>query len=321
MASGLDRRVLAALVAGSVLVLALVLVARGNAGSSGGTLKGSVAPLQLSVGQTGFADATFTPISDINNSGSATHVMITLTFPVGSTGIHVTTCPGGTGSTGDLTATCSIASLQIGQSATMFATYIAGKEGIGDRSVLGNATWDVPKKNGGSTGGVNSATPFSSGVSIHSSDDASVDGKCSFDPSGGNVNASGSGKSTFVTFGAAVGVGFPCTPAQASVDPITKGNHTPGIWSLFVWPLANGAAATAILTLDDLPPGINWKNAQLFELLTDGTVSQTSVPACSSATAPPTTGDACLAGQAKDGKGVQFFVNVLGTGIDPSFTS
>jgi hypothetical protein len=88
-----------------------------------------------------------------------------------------------------------------------------------------------------------------------------------------------------------------------------------------LWPLSNGSAAAATLTLDSLPAGTTWKKAQLFEVFATG--APKLVPRCSSPTALPATGDdACLAGQANFGHGgVEFFVNVLGTGTDPSFTS
>ncbi|MGH3001149.1 MAG: hypothetical protein ACRDM1_00500 [Gaiellaceae bacterium] len=320
MAVRLDRRVVAVLLAGSIFAFALVLVARAHAGSNNAAFSTFASPTQLTTGETGFVGAKFTPAGK-GNSGTATHVTITLTFPDGTSGISVSTCPG-TSSVSGLTATCTIGTIHNGQQVKMFATYTAGPSSL-DASITGNVVWDVPK-GGGATGGQNTAGPLTAPVSVYSSG-ATFAGKCSFNSSD-SVSASDAdptvGKSTSVAFGTVDStLGFPCTGAQVGVDPtVTPSGHTKGIWTVTVVPLSGGTAANAVLTLDELPPGTNWKQAQLFEI--SDAADLTLVPQCTSATAPPTVGDACLVNQKKYGrKGVQFFVNVLGTGIDPRFTS
>jgi hypothetical protein len=318
MASGLDRRVLAALLAGSVLVLALVLVARGNAGNGStdtAIFKTFAAPSQLTAGSTGFVRAKFTPVGT-GNSGSATHVVISFTFPSGTTDTKVTTCPGTPSADGLNPATCTIGTVHNGDQVTMDATYKAGPT-AGSPTINESVGWDVAKT-GGSTGGHN-VKPSSNPIEINT--DGTFAGTCSpLSNSSSSLNAGAPGvhKSIVLDFGQVdSSLSFPCTPAQAGVDSSVDGPTTPGSWTLLVAPLAGGAFAQAHLTIDTLPRGIKWNNAQLFEVGVS-----TPVPPCASATSPPTTGDACLANQIKSGSsGVEFIVNVLGTGIDPSFTS
>jgi hypothetical protein len=321
MASGLDRRVLAALLAGSVLVLALVLVARGNAGSSNASFTTFVGPSQLTAGQTGFVGAKFKPDGKGLNNGSATHVVITLTFPTGTQDIVLTTCPGSASYSG-LMANCDIGTVQNGQQVRVFATYTAGSA---DTAALidGNVKWDVPK-GGGNTGGTNGIDAPST-VAIFSATGATFAGKCTTAASD-SVGASdpSTGKATTVTYGTVDdSLGFPCTPAQAGVDPdTTVRGHTPGIWSLLVAPLAGGALGQAVLTLNPLPRGVNFNNAQLFEVIGNPVPANLHlVPSCLSGGALPAGVDACITGQVKFDKGVQFFVNVQGSSLDPSFTS
>lgn len=319
--SVLDRRVVAALAA-VTLSVALVLVARSQAGSQAATLSTFVAPVQVTSGATALAGAKFTA-TGTTNSGSATHVQITLTFPADASNIVVTACPGSSSVTGSL-ATCLAGTVQNGQTVKMFATFTAGTA-AGNESVVGNASWDVPA-GGGSTGGLNQAIPSTSTFSVDAAGGPTA-GKCSTSSSDGLTATEGTtGKGASLTFGTVdSSFGFPCTPAQVVIDSRqVAGATTPGSWSLLVAPLANGALAQAALTIAVLPNGITWKKAQLSEVVVDSSnvVTLTPVLPCLSGGGMPTsTADICLTGQAKYGQGVQFFVNVLGTGIDPRVTS
>ncbi|MGH3001150.1 MAG: hypothetical protein ACRDM1_00505 [Gaiellaceae bacterium] len=321
-----DRRVLAALVTGSALALALVLVGRGNAGNSDGTLTIFALPAHLTAGNTGFAGAAFTPTgAGTENHGTATHVTIALTFPAVPGSVQVTSCPG-VSSVAGVTATCAIKNVKDGQTVKMFATYRGASSG----SVDGQVVWDVPRR-GGKTGGRNTVLSSSEAVAVFAAG-SSFGGDCT--PAPGSVSGSDStiGKSTSLTYAVTAdsSLGFPCTPAEAGVEQGDLDGHTPGIWSLSIAPLAGGAAAHAVLTLDNIPldPGDNgvadWddiRNIHLFELLGDPESPQ-RVPRCGEpGDTMPSGVDACVVHKKPHGAGVQFTVNILGTAVDPRFTS
>jgi hypothetical protein len=327
MASKGVHSTIGVIVFGALVALALVLAAGGHAGSQGSVFPTPlVAPNQLSTGQTGLAGAKFTP-QGTSNSGSATHVVISLQFPSDSTNIAVTACPGTVGYVGT-TATCSIQSIQNGNQVKMFATFTAGAAGA--QEVDGLVTWDKPSGNGGSTGGTNTTGVVPSLFTIDAPT-STQQGKCTTivgpatDSIGGFDPATG--KTTTVTYASVDGTfGFPCTPAQAGVKPSDRSTSlTKGDWMLLVPPLAGGALAQAVLTINSLPSGTNAKKFQIYELGADGTtVSSTPVPACTSTGALPVTdppSDSCIYNRTNFGKGgVALYLHVQGSTIDPSYT-
>lgn len=335
MAARATRPIIVSLAAASVVALALVLVARGHAGSQRASFSTFAAPTQVTSStadqtNTALAGAKFTP-NGLSNSGAATHVVITLQLPldvppvtvVDPSPITVTACPGSS-AVDNLrkTATCNIGSVSNGQTARLLVTYTAPtRSTIETATIDGSVTWDVPS-GGGKTGGTNSLTPSPAGsVTIYPTSDRTHAGTCSSLTDTSDTISSlepTTGKGTSVTYGRVdSSSGFPCTPAQTGVDKDTSfRGFTPGVWSILFPPLTGGALANATLTLNSLPSGTNWKKFQLFELDASGNPT-IQVLAC------PLTGtqDSCITGRSNFGQGgVELFLNVQGSLVDPSYT-
>lgn len=315
------RKLVAVLAAASAVAVSLALVTIGRAGSANGTMTIFEAPINLTTGQQGLAGGKFTP-SGSGSNGSATHVVITLNIPNAQpNSLVVKTCQGGTGATTSTSATCSISSIQSGATAKFFVTFRAGST-TGGTSVTGSTHWD---QGGGSAGANQSADGLPAAFTIYPTDtstnvfagtcaDGAVPVQVAFDP----LTQKGGNLSTKV--GAATATGLPCTPAYVGVDNTRNiTGFTKGTWSVFVSPLSGGALAQAVLTLNVVPTGFNAKNMPLYEVAADNTT--TRVLACDSSGLPTGGADSCLTGQDKFGsKGVQFFLNVQGSTVDPSYT-
>lgn len=202
-----------------------------------------------------------------------------------------------------------IGTVQNGQTVRVLATFTAGASG----SVVGTVTWDVPG-GGGSTGGqntVSTTSTFTSGGGL-------VAGSCSSTGGLAVDDSVNTHKQVSYAFTTPLS-GFPCTPASVQINTGTiTGATTVGYWSLTVY--SNGALASATLTITDLPTGVTWKKAKLYEVVNGQLGDQ--VLACLADGTPQGTADICISSQTSYGnKGVQFVVNFLGTGLDPSVTS
>lgn len=326
--SGSSRKVFAVLAALVAVAGSLVLVTLGNAGSGTGTLKPFEGPTNLTTGKQGLAGARFTP-TGATNSGSATHIVITIKIPAAVSGsLVVTKCQGGTGSSSGTTATCSIASLQNGAPANMFVTFIAGSSATYPLAteVDTSVSWD---NGGGATGQNNSITATPVLYTIYKTDTKTnvFAGQCANSAIGAdsivaNDDGTGKGGTVSTTAGVDPGTGFPCLPAYVGVDPTkTLTIGSPGVHTAVIGLLAGGALAQVTLTVSDLSKtGFKWNTIPLNEVLADNTLKP--VVACDANGNPPAADNSCQSKpQAKfSGNGVAFFLNVRATGLDPSWT-
>lgn len=328
MAARAARPVILSLAAASVIAVALVLVARSNAGSTQGASFSTFAqPTQVTSANTALTGAKFTP-----TDGSATHVEIQFVLSTSSgvadfSPITVTACPGTSTVVGNVVK-CNIASVPNGQTAKLLFTYTAPSTSASVTvTITQTVKWDKPSGGGGTVGGTNSASSTST-VTVYG--DGTHGGTCSSlaNNSLSSLDAT-TGKGTSVTYGRVdSSFGFPCTPAQTGIDNVSVPNgNTPGVWSLLVPPLkdaaGNEALANATVTLDKLPSNTTWKKFQLFEIGVDPTTGQptyTLVPLCLGAP-PQDPLLSCSTGRATFGHGgVQIFLNVRGSKVDPSYT-
>jgi len=325
-----SRKLVALLVALSVVAVGLALVGIGKAGSTQGGFSLFETPVNLTAGAQGLAFAKFTPTSALTGgNGSATHVVITISLPSDSTAVTVTSCPGTKNVTGT-TATCSISSIQSGVTAKFFVTFNAGPNagpGKVSATVTGGVTWD--NGGGGAAGqgqGVTGTTqtyiiwPANTTTDVYAgtcANGAITTTQIATDPSG-----TGKGGNLSSTKGIDPTLGFPCTPGYVGIDVNNAGGFrnptgaTSGVWTAFIAPLQNGALAQAVLTLNDAP--VPYQKMKLYEVFVGADPVQ--VLACNSDGTPQGTASSCLTNQTKFGnKGVAFYLNFKGSTIDPSW--
>jgi hypothetical protein len=308
----------AGLVTLSAVAVALAMVTIGRAGSTSGTFTLFEAPVNLTSGQQGLAGAKFTPLGSGSN-GSATHVVITMTIANASS-LTIKSCPAGTGSVSGTTATCTISSLQNGVQAKFFVTFTAATfTAPTPSSVTGQVSWDA---GGGSAGQSQSLSGDPVGFTIYPADTATnvYAGACAngaIAPGSvvSNNPPTGKGGSVSTNDSAAPSTGFPCTPGYIGVDDTTIPGLTRGVWNILVAPLAaNGLGlAQAVLTTTTFS-GTNWRTTPLYEIGANN--STTKVDDCVN-NAMPKGDDVCIYNRAKNGQVITFFVNVLGSTIDP----
>jgi hypothetical protein len=312
------RKLVALLVTLSAVAASLALVTIGRAGSTSGTFTLFEAPVNLTAGQQGLAGAKFTPQGS-GSSGSATHVVISLTIANASS-LTIKSCPGGTGSVSGTTATCTISSLKNGTIAKFFVTFIAATFAAPTpSSVTGNVNWDA---GGGSAGqsqnqGGDPAlfTIYPTDTTINGFAGACANGRIAPGSVVSNDPATGKGGSLSSNDSAAPSTGFPCTPGYIGVEETTIPGLTPGVWNILVAPLAsNGQGlAQAQLTTTTIS-GSNWRTTPLYEIGANN--STTKVDDCVN-NAMPKGDDVCIFNRTKTGQVITFYLNVLGSSIDP----
>jgi hypothetical protein len=298
------------------------MVTISRAGSSSGTLTLFEAPVNLTSGQQGLAGAKFTPQGS-GSSGSATHVLISMTIANASS-LTITSCPGGTGSVSGTTATCNISSLQSGATARFFVTFIAATFTAATPSaVTGTVSWD---QGGGSAGQAQSVSGDPATFTIYPTDTNTnvfagtcANGRIAAGSVVSNDPATGKGGSLSSNDSAAPSTGFPCTPGYVGVEQTTIPGLTPGVWNVLVAPLASnglGLAQAALTTTSTT--GNNWHTTPLYEI---GANNQTTkVDDCVNNTMPKGD-DVCIYNRSKSGQVITFFVNVLGSSIDPKLAT
>jgi hypothetical protein len=341
----IDRKVAFGLVGVSVLAFALALVARSVAGSLVATYSTFVAPTQATGSPSDYATnpqhpankavagAIFTPSGP--NDGTATHVVMTLDLPSDIPGpmttdpspIVVTACPGRANVTETKVVTCTIANVHSGTTARLVVEFTVPPVQTQESwQIGGNVTFDVGR---GKTGEHNTVLPDPVGSVTFYAPGGNAAGTCA--PTGNSANSLSvkdrlTQKDATVSFGAGdPSTGLPCTPAQVSIDSTqVPGATTPGSWQLDVAQLQNGALASAVLTIDELPKSIPPATAPLYEVLADGSLLR--VLPCVNGAMPNNAAHVCLTGQTAfdpdgDNDGVQFSVNFLATNFDPRITS
>jgi hypothetical protein len=280
------------------------------------------------------AGAIFTPTG--SNNGTATHVVMTLDLPSDVPGptandpspIVVSACPGNSSINGATkVVTCTVAKVKSGTSAHLVVEFtVPPVQAQESWQLNGNVTFDVGR---GATGEHNVLQASPAGSVTFYPPKSSAAGTCAPIASSANsltVSDKPTQKGATLSFGSGdPSSGLPCTPAQVSIDPAqVPGAVTPGSWQLDVAPLQNGALASAVLVLDELPKSIAPANAPLYEVQPDGSLVQ--VLACVNGQMPNGSAHVCLTGQTAfdpdgDNDGVQFNVNFVATDFDPRITS
>jgi hypothetical protein len=313
---------------------ALAFVSTSNAGSTGATLKFFAHPQALGVNGTGFVKAAYTAASG-SGTGSATHVVITVTLPTGlvfdashsSTGCSIADAVNHPND-----VVCNVGTVNAGTTATRFVTFTATT--AGSKTINGNATQD--NGTGGSGGGGGSVnTPIfadpAGQLTVYPSTDTSNNGNCFFN--GGSVQTPNPTGSDIQSTGASVGkpdpsLGIPCAYADVGETAITnfadKGFNVPAISHDNIAILTGPATIT--IKLDPLPVSFNkivWRYFPTFDPASPPTnVSQgTIIGPCTNDGKLPTDKDVCLLLQVKSGNSGTWTFLQNGTGSDPGYGS
>jgi hypothetical protein len=307
--------------------VSLALVTIGRAGSTQGGFSIFETPINLTAGEQGLAFAKFTPAAGTTGgAGSATHILITIILPAGSTDVAVRSCPG-TGAANGTSATCSIASLQNGATAKFFVTFKAGPN-TGSSKITARVNGTVAWDNGGGAAGQGQGGAAFQDYFIYPTTQATdvFAGTCAdgaiTTTQVANDPGTGKGGNLSSTKGIDPSFGFPCTPGYVGIDAGNSGGFrnpagaTTGVWTAFVMPLQSSALAQAVLTMNVAP--VPWQKMRLYEVFTDADPAQ--VLACNSDGTPQGAAHSCLTNQTKFGsKGVAFYLNFYGSTIDPSW--
>ncbi len=305
---------------------ALGVVSGGRAGSvSNNNFDLVVQPHVLSTLGTGFAKGTFTAASG-PGTGSATHVVITITLPTGleptsGTSSDCTDPPGG-----DHTFTCSIGTVNAGQIVNRFVAFTAPATVAGPPfdtyTVTGSLTFDHGLKGAGGGGGIDTI-PDSDSTDVYASTDGNHSGNCL---SGGGsittppVNAADT-QSTFMSFGAAAFF-LPCVWAELGEGPAPASFRIPQISFVAAPVLANLATLTISIyqlplskigTLKEFP---NYPTSLTPALDVLQCPTPTSLPSNPTDTQ---SSDACELARSKSGNVTLLTLLFTGTGGDPGF--
>jgi Domain of unknown function DUF11 len=304
---------------------ALAFVAGSNAGSTGATLKLFAHPQALRVNGTGFVKAAYTAASGAG-TGSATHVVITVTLPTGlvfDAADSSVGCSIADPANHPNDVVCSVGTVNGGATATRFVTFQATTAGA--YTVTGSATQDNGTGgNGGGGGSVN--TPISANpvgqFTVYASTDSSHDGNCFF--KGGTVQTPTPTASDNQSTGANVGTlsssaGIPCAFADVGEDPAPPGSgfdtaiSHDNIASGLIGP------ATITLSLYSMPTGVPFSTfSWLFSPDYPASLPSQSIPLCENGKLPMNA-IVCLLSKKKMGNGGTWTFLQLGTGSDPAF--
>jgi hypothetical protein len=295
------------------LVLGVVLAGRGGAAgvnicpaTGPACLTAQLLPGQLRVGSDGVVIARF----QNQASSNASHTVISVTLPAGTTPISITSSPAATCTLATLS--CSFGSVAGKGVAKVFVRFtVTSSSG----NAIAGATLTFDEGNGTSPT-TDTVTAQSNAGVFNAGTTTGVNGKCT--SSGSSLAAFSAGESISATYPAALAsLNLPCTPVDTGV-----GGTIPGFTKNVVFvdlPLLSGnGLATLTIVFDTLPPGVNNVNqARLYEVPPTG--SPFLVPDCV-AGALPAGADACVNGKKKSGSsGVQFTVLAKGLGGDPKF--
>ena len=297
-------------------VAALSLATMGRAGTNDVSFDVFAFPSALTAGNQGLALARFTN----NSGGAATQTTITLTFPAT---VSAPTPDPATSSdcspAGGSTITCTIGTVQPGQTVKRFVTFTAGST-LGSVTVTGSAGWD----SGSSTavGGGQTNGPSLSSATFQIVDGAKADGTCS--ASGGKAATAPLGstitQATAMSFGAALSsLKLPCTWGTAGVAPAVSGLTSTQV-SYVAGPMF-GQPATVTITFASLPVPLSkfvLRENLSFDPGNPTAGTWTTVPLCPTpSTLPPGAPD-CLVGY-KNGKVITATLLYAGTNKDPGY--
>jgi hypothetical protein len=306
-------RVLVLLVLG--LGAGLLVAALGNAGTNTTLFQAVEGPGSLHQGQQGLVFAKFEPST---SSGSATHTVITFTFP--TTGAVTNPTPDPTTSSDcapvagqPLTIACAVGTVNPGQLVKRFVTFTGGPAGQ-SANITVSVSFDAGSSGAKGGGQVNPPNPITLPVSIV--DGSTADGTCQ---SGGAsvltlaiTNKNGVTQQTQLDFGNSA-TQFPCTWGSVGVQPFVgqaPGGGAPQISSVDGPTFGQPAALT--LTFSKLPA-----HFVLEESLVDPSVAKPSdwkpVPFC-----PAPTADTCIVSY-ENGNPIVAHLLFRGLGVDPWF--
>lgn len=319
------RLVSGALAAASLAAGALYLVAGGSAGTGSVEFKVVAGPTQLTSGQQGLVFARFSPTK---SSGSATHTMLTFSFPAasvaGAPAADAATSPDCAAAVlsadqSTWTVTCTIGTVNPGEVVKRFVEYVAGST-TGPAGISAAIDFDSGSSTAKGGGKSDVPPPASAGVTIV--DGNAADGLCS--SGGGNVHTSAVSttvlQQTALSFGDAnAALTLPCSWGTVGVINGQSGpNGAPQISS--VGGPVFDTPATLQLVFSSLPVPLNkfvLKENEAFDP-NNPTAGWTKVPSCPTPTTLPDGADACLVGYDK-GKVIVATLLYRGTGGDPWF--
>jgi hypothetical protein len=312
---------------------ALAFVSASNAGSTGATLKLFAHPQALGVNGTGFVKAAYTAASG-SGTGSATHVVITVTLPTGlvfdathsSTGCSIADAVNHPND-----VVCNVGTVNAGTTATRFVTFTATT--AGPYTINGSANQDNGTGgNGGGGGSTNSPIPADpvGQLTVYPSTDTSHNGNCFF--SGGTVKtpnpSSGDNQSTSANVGTAnPSLGIPCAYADVGEDPIPNAAAAGFVTAMSHDNIAQlTAPATITITLDPLPVSFNkiaWRYFPTYDPASPPTniLQGTLIGPCTTDGKLPTGKDVCLLLPVKSGNSGTWTFLQNGTGSDPGYGS
>jgi hypothetical protein len=305
---------------------ALYLVGVGSAGTSNFSFTVVAGPTLVTTNAQGMVFARFSPDA---SSGSATHTVITFTFPVAS----VASAPAATTSdcgaatldtTGTLyTIACNIGTVNPGQVVKRFVIYTAGTT-LGDAGISASVSFDAGTGGKGKGGGAVNGPSTPAGATIV--DGGSAAGLCQ---SGGSTIQTAPLSTTVLqqtglSFGDGLGtLGLPCSWGAVAVLNGQRGKDGAPQISSVGGPKFAGAA-NLTLTFSSLPVPLNKYVLEENESFDPNHPSQGwfPVPACSTDAngnpVLPDGADACLIGYDK-GKTIVAHLLYAGTGGDPWF--
>jgi hypothetical protein len=291
------------------------------------------APHVLTAGQDAVSVTRFTNESGIGGS-SATHVVLSATFLVGTVATPVTVkgvtlfvngSPVSTAScspaslatppTSVATVSCPVGTIAGDSSAKLVVRFSASSA----RTVAGSASYGE--------GGNDSATPRPNGTKndLQTSRDSftiagtSAQGNC-FDTSLATLSGSTATQVTTASIGAVdPSLDLPCTPGGAGVDTVgTRPTGFVPIWFTDFLTVNNGGFATVTLdALFNVPKGFVLR--ELTGLNPSDAASWTAVPACNGSGLPP-SGDSCIFETSSLPKGgVRWILHAFGTLFDSKY--
>jgi hypothetical protein len=313
---------------------ALAFVSSSNAGSTGATLKLFAHPQTLGVNGTGFVKAAYTAQSGAG-TGSATHVVITVTLPTGLVFVPTQSSAGclvADPANHPTDVICTVGTVNAGTTANRFVTFTAMT--AGPYTINGTANQDNGTGgNGGGSGSLN--TPITADptgqLTVYAATDTSNNGNCFFN--GGSVQTPNPSGLDIQSTGASVGkpdpsLGIPCAYADVGETAIpnfaNKGFNVPAISHDNIAILIG--AATITIKLDPLPVTFNkivWRYFPNFDPASPPTnISQgTIIGPCTSDGKLPTGSNVCLLLSVKSGNSGTWTFLQNGTGSDPGYGS
>ena len=301
-----------------MLALVVVVVTGGSAGTSTYDFQ-VLGPAAVTTGQPSLVFAKFTPSK---SSGSATHTVITFTFPAGS----ITGTPTASGcdapsvdGAGTTTISCTVGTVQGGVTVKRFVQYTAGST-TGDPQIAATVSFDQGTGGNGKGGGAVNGVPVFAPTTFV--DGTSTDGRC---VAGGSSSATSPvsntvEQSTALTFGdAQAGLSLPCAWGTVGVQDGQRGPDGAPKLSTVEGPTYGGPAQLT-LTFSSLPVPLKKYVLQENESFDPAHPAQGwfVVRPCPTPTTLPAGADACLIGY-DTGKPIVAHLLYAGTGGDPWF--